>query len=61
MMGVRAINVLKSDKSSRGIVERNGEYGEMDIEEGLQMERTLDEEMYIACNRIDTSYQNRRK
>ncbi len=59
MMGVRAIDVLKSDQSSRVIVARNGQFEDMDIEEALLMERTLDEEMYVACNRIDTSYQNR--
>ena len=61
MMGVRAIDVLKSDASSRVIVERNGRFEDMDIEEALQMKRELDEEMFVACNRIDTSYQYHHK
>ena len=61
MMGVRAIDVLKSDVSSRVIVERNGRFEDMDIEEALQMKRELDEEMFVACNRIDTSYQYHHK
>jgi len=61
MMGVRAIDVLKSDATSRVIVERNGRFEDMDIEEALQMKRELDEEMFIACNRIDTSYQYHHK
>lgn len=61
MMGVRAIDVLKSDASSRVIVERNGRFEDMDIEEALQMKREIDEEMFVACNRIDTSYQYHHK
>ena len=61
MMGVRAIDVLKSDASSRVIVEWNGRFEDMDIEEALQMKRELDEEMFVACNRIDTSYQYHHK
>jgi len=56
MMGVRAVDVLKTDVPSRVIVARNGQFADMDMEEALQMERTLDEEMYDACNRIDTNY-----
>ena len=61
MMGVRAVDILKSDKQSRVIVVHNGEFDDLDIEEGLAMERVLDERMYVACNRIDTSYQFRKK
>lgn len=57
MMGVRAVDVLKSDKGSRVIVARHGEYIDVDMEEALAMTRELDETMYTACNRIDTSYQ----
>ena len=56
MMGVRAVDVLRSDANSRVIVARNGRFEDMDIEEALTMERTLDQEMYDACFRINTSY-----
>ena len=59
MMGVRAVDVLRTDASSRVIVSRGGQVIDMDIEEALQMERTLDEEMYRACYRINTSYPTR--
>lgn len=49
---------LKSGEGSRVIVSQNGQFFDMDIEEALKMEKGLDEEMFIACNRIDTSYYN---
>ncbi len=58
MMGLRAIDALKSGEGSRVIVSQNGQFFDMDIEEALKMEKGLDEEMFIACNRIDTSYYN---
>ncbi|MBR6114844.1 MAG: 6-phosphofructokinase [Oscillospiraceae bacterium] len=62
MMGVRAVNVLcGEDEESRVIVARNGRFEDMPIEEALQMERKLDEEMYAACYRINTSYHAGRK
>ena len=61
MMGIRAIDVLKTATGSRVIVSQNGQYVDMDIEDALKMERSLDEEMYIACNRIDTSYYSSEK
>ena len=56
MMGVKAIDVIKASKGSRVIVSQNGAYLDMDIEQALRMKRDLDEEMFLACNRIDTSY-----
>ena len=56
MMGVKAIDVIKASKGSRVIVSQNGTYLDMDIEQALRMKRDLDEEMFLACNRIDTSY-----
>ena len=61
MMGVRAIDLLKTEISSRVIVVRNGEFDDLDIEEALKMERSLDEDMYLACNRIDNSLQFRHR
>ena len=62
MMGVRAVDVLRrEDPASRVVVGRNGGFTDMDIEEALQMERVLDEEMYAACNRINTSYHTNRR
>ncbi len=61
MMGVRAIDLLKSDASSRVIVVRNGEFDDLDIEEALTMDRQLDENMYVSCSRINTSFQFRRR
>ena len=62
MMGVRAVDVLRrEDPASRVVVGRNGGFTDMDIEEALQMERALDEEMYAACNRINTSYHTNRR
>ena len=60
-MGVRAIDLLKTELSSRVIVVRNGEFDDLDIEEALKMERSLDEDMYLACNRIDNSLQFRHR
>ena len=52
----KAVDVLRSDANSRVIVARNGRFEDMNIEEALTMERTLDQEMYDACFRINTSY-----
>lgn len=57
MMGVRAIDILKNGEGSRVVVVKDGEFDDLDIEEALKMTRGLDESMYVACNRIDTSYQ----
>ena len=56
MMGVCAIDAIKRGKESRVVVCQNGEYLDMDIQQALRMERHLNEDMYVACNRIDTSY-----
>ena len=62
MMGVQAVDVLREeDETSKVIVSRNGRFIAIDMEEALTMERTLDEEMYSACYRINTSFhQNKR-
>jgi 6-phosphofructokinase 1 len=56
MMGVKAVDVIKEGKGSRVIVCQNGRYLDMDITQALSMKRDLDEEMFLACNRIDTSF-----
>ena len=62
MMGVRAVDVLcREETDSRVIIAHNGQFEDMDIEEALKMECTLDEEMYDACCRINTSYHSNRK
>ena len=62
MMGVHAVDVLcRDDPSSRVVIAHNGRFEDMDIEEALQMECKLDEEMYDACCRINTSYHSNRK
>lgn len=61
MMGVRAVDVMRNESvGSRVIVYRSGQVEDMDIEEALTMQRTLNEDMYSACYRINTSYPNRR-
>ena len=57
----RSAILQEADLVQCDIEVRNGEFDDIDIEEALKMERTLDEEMYIACNRIDTSYQFRKR
>ena len=42
-------------------IDPDATFEDMDIEEALQMKRELDEEMFVACNRIDTSYQYHHK
>ena len=63
MMGVRAVDVLcrEDETGSRVIVAKNGRFEDMDIEEALKMECTLDEEMYKACFTINTSYHDHRR
>ena len=57
MMGVQAVDVLREeDETSKVIVSRNGRFVAMNMEEALTMERSLDEEMYSACYRINTSF-----
>ena len=55
MMGVRALDVLKSGNANRVIVVHNGEFDDLDIEEALKMTRSLDEDMYNTCERIDNA------
>jgi len=57
MMGVRALDILKTDGGSRAVVVKDGEFDDLDLEEAVAMNRPLDEEMYITCNRIDNSFQ----
>ena len=62
MMGVRAVDVLcREETDSRVIIAHNGQFEDMDIEEALKMECTLDEKMYDACCRINTSYHSNRR
>ncbi len=57
MMGVQAVDVLREDdETSKVIVSRNGRFIAIDMAEALTMERSLDEEMYSACYRINTSF-----
>jgi len=45
-MGMRAIELLKDGKSNRVVVRRNGKFDDVDINEGLEMKKTISEEDY---------------
>ncbi len=55
-MAVRALDCLKEYETSRAVIFRNGVIGDMDLTETLGMKRPLDEDMFVACSRIDTSW-----
>ena len=60
MMGVRALDCLKnSEMSNRVVIVKNGTFNDMPLEDAVDHERVFNESMYIACDRIDNSYQIR--
>ncbi len=51
MMGAYAVDILCDGKSNRVVGERNGKLMDMDIDEALAMEKSVDEYEYqISCN-----------
>ena len=51
-MGYMAVDVLAQGKSGRVIVSRDGILTDLDIEEALAMEKTVDEEVFKISNMI---------
>ena len=52
LMGIRAIDCLIEKRFNRLIVEKNGEIGDVDIEEGLEMTKTIPESFIIDAKRL---------
>jgi len=50
-MGMRAIDLLSEGKSNRVVVIQNGKLGDLDIDEGLSMTKSIDEADYnlVGC------------
>lgn len=58
MMGVRALDCLKNQElGNRVIIVKNGTFNDMPLEDAVDHARVFNESMYIACDRIDNSYQ----
>ncbi len=58
MMGVRALDCLKNpDLGNRVIIVKNGTFNDMPLEDAVDTSRVFNESMYLACDRIDNSYQ----
>ncbi|KSV57973.1 6-phosphofructokinase [Acetivibrio ethanolgignens] len=49
IMGAKAVDLLEQDKSNRVIAYRHGEFVDLDIQEALAMEKSLDEYMYVVA------------
>ncbi|NLL71130.1 MAG: 6-phosphofructokinase [Epulopiscium sp.] len=52
MMGALAVELLKEGKSNRVIAHQNGKYVDYDINEALQMQKTIDDQMYKVCKML---------
>ena len=60
-MGVRAIDCLKDKElGNRVIIVKNGTFNDMSLADAVYHERVFNESMYVACDRIDNSYQIRK-
>jgi 6-phosphofructokinase 1 len=52
LMGIRAIDCLKEKRYNRLIVRQHGEIGDVDIEEGLAMTKTITEDLIKNASRL---------
>ena len=52
LMGIRAIDCLLEKRFNRLIVEKDGKIGDVDIEEGLEMTKTIPESFIIDAKRL---------
>ena len=52
LMGIRAIDCLLEKRFNRLIVEKNGQIGDVDIEEGLEMTKTISEKLITDAKRL---------
>ena len=52
LMGIRAIDCLLEKRFNRLIVEKDGKIGDVDIEEGLEMTKTISEQFIIDAKRL---------
>ena len=62
MMGVRALDCLKNPKlGNRVIIVKNGTFNDMPLEDAVDHARVFNESMFVACDRIDNSYQSKKR
>lgn len=54
MMGAFAVDLLCAGKSNRVVAYRNGEYIDFDIDEGLNMKKTISEREYEVSKLLET-------
>ncbi len=52
LMGIRAIDCLKDRRFNRLIIEKDGKIGDIDIEEGLNMTKTITQDLIDNAKRL---------
>ncbi|NMA85580.1 MAG: 6-phosphofructokinase [Epulopiscium sp.] len=52
MMGSIAVQLLAENKNNKVVAYRNGQYVNYDINEALQMQKTVDDQMYDVCKML---------